>query len=47
MIRRRIGLRLEGDDARKFWENEKNPCVTEEQIKMFKSAKRIYSENPF
>lgn len=37
-----LGLVLEGKDAEDFWENEKNPQVTEEQIKMFKEAKRIY-----
>ncbi len=37
-----LGLVLEGKDAEAFWENEKNPKVTKEQIEMFKEAKRIY-----
>ncbi len=40
-----IGLVLEGKDAEDFWENEKNPKVTEEQIKMFKEAMHIYKTN--
>lgn len=38
---------LEGEDAKKFWENEKNPKVTKEQIELFKEVKRIYREHPF
>ena len=30
--------------AKEFWENEKNPHVTKDQIEMFKEAKRIYKE---
>ena len=37
-----LGLVLEGEDAREFWEDRKNPKVTKEQILMFKEAKRIY-----
>lgn len=37
-----LGLVLEGKDAKEFWEDRKNPKVTEEQILMFKEAKRIY-----
>jgi hypothetical protein len=37
-----LGLILEGEDAKEFWKNEKNPKVTKEQIEMFKEAKRIY-----
>jgi len=37
-----LGLVLEGEDAKEFWKNEKNPKVTKEQIEMFKEAKRIY-----
>ncbi len=40
-----LGLVLEGDDAKRFWENRKNPKVTREQIEMFKEAKRIYKTN--
>jgi len=47
MTRPRLGLRLEGDDAKEFWKNEKNPQVTKEQIEMFKDAKRIFKEHPF
>lgn len=47
MTRPRLGLKLTGDDAKEFWENEKNPQVTKEQIEMFKEAKRIYKEHPF
>ncbi len=37
-----LGLVLEGKDAEEFWENEKNPKVTKEQVELFKEAKRIY-----
>ena len=37
-----LGLVLEGDDAKEFWKNEKNPKVTKEQIDMFKEAIHIY-----
>lgn len=47
MTRPRLGLKLTGDDAKEFWENEKNPQVTEEQIELFKEARRIYKEHPF
>lgn len=36
-----LGLVLEGKDAEEFWENEKNPKVTKDQIEMFKEAIRI------
>lgn len=42
-----LGLVLEGKDAEEFWENEKNPKVTDEQKEMFKEAMRIYKANPF
>lgn len=42
-----LGLILEGKDAEDFWENEKNPKVTKEQVKMFKEAMRIYKAHPF
>ncbi|MCZ7391740.1 MAG: hypothetical protein ABOK23_05645 [Candidatus Methanoperedens sp.] len=40
-----LGLVLEGDDAKRFWEDRKNPKVTKEQIEMFKEAKRIHKTN--
>jgi hypothetical protein len=40
-----LGLILEGEDAKKFWEDRKNPKVTREQIDMFKEAMRIYKNN--
>lgn len=36
-----LGLVLEGEDAREFWEDRKNPKVTKEEIEMFKEAMRI------
>ncbi len=42
-----LGLVLEGKDAEEFLEDEKNPEVTEEQIKMFKEAMHIYKDHPF
>ncbi len=42
-----LGLVLEGKDAEEFWENEKNPKVTDEQKEMFKEAMRIYKAHPF
>ncbi len=43
----RLGLVLEGDDAREFWENMENPRVTEEQVEFFKDAIRLYKKHPF
>jgi len=40
-----LGLVLEGEDAKRFWEDQKNPIVTKEQIEMFKEAKRIVKNN--
>ena len=37
-----LGLVLEGEDAREFWENEKKPA-TKEQIEMFKRARKLAS----
>jgi hypothetical protein len=45
--RQRIGLKLKGKDAKEFWENDKNPKVTKEQIEMFGEAKHLYKEHPF
>ncbi len=33
MTRSRIILKLKGEDTKEFWENEKNPNITEEHIK--------------
>jgi len=43
----RLGLVLEGDDAREFWENMENPRVTKEQVEFFKDAIRLYKKHPF
>lgn len=40
-----LGLVLEGKDAEDFWEDRKNPKVTQEQIEMFKEARRIHKTN--
>jgi hypothetical protein len=40
-----LGLILDGKDAEVFWENEKNPKVTSDQIDMFKEAIRIRKNN--
>lgn len=37
-----LGLVLEGEDAKEFWENEKKPA-TRQQIEMFRRAKKISS----
>ena len=42
-----LGLTLKGKDAEDFWENEKNPKVTEKQKKMFKEAMHIYKTHKF
>lgn len=42
-----FGLVIESEDARKFFENEENPNVTDEMIEMFKKAKKIYENNRF
>ena len=38
----RLGLVLEGDDAREFEENMRNPKVTEERVAFFREARRVY-----
>ena len=38
----RLGLVLEGEDAREFEENMRNPKVTEEQVEFFREAIRVY-----
>ena len=40
-----LGLVLEGEDAKRFWEDQKNTTVTKEQIEMFKEARRIVKNN--
>ena len=40
-----LGTILEGDDAKRFWEDQKNPKITKEQIEMFKEAKCIVKNN--
>lgn len=35
-----LGLVLEGEDAKEFWENEKKPA-TKQQIEMFKHARKL------
>jgi len=37
-----LGLVLEGEDAKEFWEDMRNPKVTKEQVEMFREAERIY-----
>lgn len=43
----RLGLILEGEDAREFEERMKNPKVTEEQIEFIKEAIEVYKTHPF
>lgn len=42
-----FGLVLEGEDAKEFIKNEKNPVVTNEMVEMFKKAREIYDKNRF
>jgi len=42
----KIGLVLEGEDAEEFMEDFRNPQVTDEQVRAFKEALRIYKANP-
>ncbi|MEL7665497.1 MAG: hypothetical protein AAGU10_15410 [Methanosarcina mazei] len=42
-----FGLVLEGEDAKEFMKNEKNPVVTDEMVEIFKKAKEIYDKNRF
>lgn len=37
-----LGLVLEGEDAKEFWENEKKPA-TKQQIELFKHAREVAS----
>ena len=43
----RLGLILEGEDAREFEERMKHPKVTKEQIEFIKEAIEIYRTHPF
>ena len=43
----RLGLVLEGEDAREFEERMKNPKVTKEQIEFFKEAIKQFELHPF
>jgi hypothetical protein len=40
-----LGLVLEGEDAKEFFRNEKNPVVSEKLVGMFKRAKKIHENN--
>ncbi len=42
-----LGLILEGEDAKEFFKNERNPVVSRELVGMFKRAKKIYEKNRF
>jgi hypothetical protein len=43
----RLGLVLEGEDAREFHERMRNPKVTEEQVAFFREAIRVYNTHKF
>lgn len=38
----RLGLVLEGDDAREFDDHMRNPNVTVAQVAFFREARRVY-----
>ncbi|MFY1112073.1 MAG: hypothetical protein AB3K77_10385 [Methanosarcinaceae archaeon] len=42
-----LGLVLEGEDAKEFFRNEKNPVVSKKMVGMFKRAKKIHENNRF
>ena len=42
-----LGLVLEGEDAKEFFRNEKNPVVSREQVELFRRGKKIYENNRF
>lgn len=42
-----LGLVLEGQDAKEFFRNEKNPVVSKELVGLFKRGKKIYENNRF
>lgn len=43
----RLGLILEGEDAREFEERMNNPKVSEEQVAFFREAIRVYNTHKF
>ena len=43
----RLGLVLEGEDARVFEEHMNNPKVTKEQIEFVKEAIEVFKSHPF
>lgn len=42
-----LGLVLEGEDAKEFFRNEKNPVASKKMVDMFKRAKKINEKNRF
>ncbi len=42
-----LGLVLEGEDAKEFFRNERNPVVSKKLVGMFKRAKKIHEKNRF
>lgn len=42
-----LGLVLEGEDAKEFFRNERNPVVSKKLVGMFKHAKEINEKNRF
>ncbi len=42
-----LGLVLEGEDAKEFLEDLRNPKATKEQVEMFKEAIKLYKDHPF
>ncbi len=43
----RLGLVLEGEDAREFEERMRNPKVSKEQVAFFREAIREYNRHKF
>ena len=42
-----LGLVLEGEDAKEFFRNERNPVVSKKLVGMFMRAKKIHEKNRF
>jgi hypothetical protein len=42
-----LGLVLEGEDARDFINNQKNPRVTKEMIQTVKKSREVYEKHRF
>ena len=40
-----LGFVLEGEDAKEFFRNERNPIVSKKLVEMFKRAKKINEQN--